>query len=99
KRPSDSSPVSGEVKYNAINVAPIPATENITISIEISELTEATLSLIDQQGNEIKNFGTFVFKPGIYTQTFNSSSLSSGLYAFRLNGLTFSKIVALPVIH
>jgi len=99
KRTIDPSPGRGQVTQNSLEVAPIPATDNINITIGISETTEATISIVDQQGNEVMHFGSQLFMQGVYTQSFICSGLPSGLYAIRVNGLSFTKTVTLPIIH
>lgn len=72
------------------NIFPNPVDENITISTDICESGEYTLSLLDYTGKEIFCFYKGKIVKGNFTKTYNLSNISDGIYLLTLSSDNFS---------
>ncbi|MEO8167184.1 MAG: T9SS type A sorting domain-containing protein, partial [bacterium] len=70
---------------------PNPFNPSTTIRFEIPNSTRLTLKVFDVVGKEVATIASGEFNAGAYTATFDASSLSSGLYFYRLEAAGFSK--------
>jgi hypothetical protein len=87
----------GEVVGNTISVVPNPVVDEVTISFEVKETTNANLSITDVVGRKLITILDGQLPNGEYTYVENLGSLDRGLYLVTLtmeNGETkVSKIV------
>ena len=80
-------------------VNPNPVQSRAVITYDLPNESQVTLRIIDLMGREIKPILTNTIQnPGIHEVSFNSSSLSSGLYTIQLNvaGIVHQKRI---VVH
>ena len=70
---------------------PNPFNANSKIKFKISKLSGVRLSVFDITGKEIAGIVDERLKPGTYEVTFDGSSLSSGVYFYRLSAENYSE--------
>ncbi|NCP84256.1 MAG: T9SS type A sorting domain-containing protein [Bacteroidetes bacterium] len=71
---------------------PNPFNPTTTIRYDVPETGLVTIELFDITGRKVKNLVNGISRPGVFTATLNASSLSSGLYIYRMS--LNSKIIA-----
>lgn len=69
--------------FNAFNVYPNPATDNITIEAEFSEITNATVQLFDLSGAKL--FFDYVSATTAFNKEWNVSNLAPGMYILQVD--------------
>ncbi len=77
---------------------PNPFNPETVIRYSIPEKSEVSLRLYDLLGNEIAQLFTGIKEPGNYEQKLDASSLSSGIYIYRLSAGKFSSAKKLSII-
>ena len=91
---SSTQPIKYKLGYNYPN--PFNPATKISYSIEKSGLTK--LKIYDILGREIKTLVNEIKNPGEYTVEFNGSTLSSGVYFYKLESGSFSDIKRMMLI-
>ena len=75
----------GEVIGNSIQVFPNPFVENVTITFEVKETTNANLSVYDVVGRKVVTIIEGQLPDGTYNYNENLGQLEPGLYIITLN--------------
>ena len=75
----------GEVVGNSIQVFPNPFVENVTITFEVKETTNANLSVYDVVGRKVVTIIEGQLPDGTYNYNENLGQLEPGLYIITLN--------------
>ena len=75
----------GEVVGNSIQVFPNPFVENVTITFEVKEKTNANLSVYDVVGRKVVTIIEGQLPDGTYNYNENLGQLEPGLYIITLN--------------
>ncbi len=70
--------------YNLSDNYPNPFNPSTKISYELPELTNVSLRVYDMSGREVAELVNQMQQPGSYDVIFNASSLSSGVYFYKL---------------
>jgi hypothetical protein len=70
---------------NNMELYPNPFTSNLTISFNIKQQGNTTLSIVDATGREVKSVMGDMTPSGKYTYTVDMSDLSDGMYLAVLN--------------
>ena len=70
--------------YNLSDNYPNPFNPSTKISYEIPELANVSLRVYDMSGREVAELVNQMQQPGSYDVIFNASSLSSGVYFYKL---------------
>ena len=72
---------------------PNPFTPSTQITYAVPKAAKITLEIFDVLGRKVATLVDGVVTPGYYTANFNASSMSSGIYFYRLSspGVTFTK--------
>ena len=87
----------GNVNGNSIEVFPNPTTDEITVTFEVEETTNANLSIYDVVGRKVITILDGQLPNGKYTYNENLGQLERGLYMVTLNleneGVKVSKVV------
>ena len=87
----------GNVNGNTIEVFPNPTTDEITVTFEVEETTNANLSIYDVVGRKVITILDGQLPNGKYTYNENLGQLERGLYMVTLNlendGVRVSKVV------
>ena len=87
----------GNVNGNTIEVFPNPTTDEITVTFEVEETTNANLSIYDVVGRKVITILDGQLPNGKYTYNENLGQLERGLYMVTLNleneGVKVSKVV------
>ena len=79
------------VIYNLNQNYPNPFNPATTISYSIPRESFVTLKIYDALGRQVTSLVEKKESPGKYSVEFNASKLSSGVYFYRLNALTYGK--------
>ncbi|MBZ0200497.1 MAG: T9SS type A sorting domain-containing protein [Ignavibacteriaceae bacterium] len=104
--------LDGTAKYsNIISVAfelpnnfglnqnyPNPFNPSTTISYSIAQTSPVTLKIYDVTGREIAVLVNEVKQPGRYDVSFDASTLSSGVYFYKLNAGSFSSVKKMSIL-
>jgi hypothetical protein len=91
---NNTNPESFELKQNYPN--PFNPVTRISYSLPVK--SNITIKLYDVKGSELMTLVTGVFETGEYTFDFNATSLSSGVYYYRLQGESFSDTKKMVVV-
>jgi len=87
----------GNVNGNSIEVFPNPTTDEITVTFEVEETTNANLSVYDVVGRKVITILDGQLPNGKYTYNENLGQLEQGIYMVTLNleneGVKVSKVV------
>ena len=68
------------VVFNSLNVSPNPATESVNIDYTVADASDVTISVKDLQGREVIHVTSEKKAMGIYSESVNVASLSTGIY-------------------
>ncbi|MBK6912819.1 MAG: T9SS type A sorting domain-containing protein [Ignavibacteriales bacterium] len=72
---------------------PNPFNPSTTISFAIPEKSFVTLKVYDVLGREVANLVNEELETGIFEMTFDASTLSSGVYIYRITAMKYGKIL------
>jgi hypothetical protein len=92
--------ISSEVpgNFNLYQNYPNPFNPVTKIKFDISKVGQAFLSVYDITGREIQKLVNEQLSPGTYEVTFNSGALSSGVYFYKLESGSYSKVLKMTLI-
>lgn len=85
-------------EYNLAQNYPNPFNPATTISYSVAEQGQVTLKIYDVIGNEVGVLINEIKAPGNYTIQFNSNSLSSGVYFYKLSANKYTAIKKMIVL-
>ena len=85
-------------KFDVSQNYPNPFNPTTKINFDLPENGKVDLRLYDMLGREVATLVNEVRTAGYYTVNFNASSLSSGIYFYRMNAGKFSSIKKMAVI-
>jgi hypothetical protein len=87
----------GDVNGNSIEVFPNPTTDEITVTFEVEETTNANLSIYDVVGRKVITILDGQLPNGKYAYNENLGQLEQGIYMVTLSleneGIKVSKVV------
>lgn len=78
---------SKNIESNSLNMQcyPNPASNNVTLSYSIKEVSNVRIEMLDISGRMVKVFDLKMQKPGDYTVNINTEGIISGTYIYRLS--------------
>ncbi len=85
-------------KYILHQNYPNPFNSSTVIEFEIPKRTEIKLSVYDMLGREVKTLVNEIKSPGKYIVSFDASSLSSGVYFYKISAGEFSDVMRMVLI-
>ena len=85
-------------KYILHQNYPNPFNSSTVIEFEIPKRTEIKLSVYDMLGREVKTLVNEIKSPGKYIVSFDASSLSSGVYFYKISAGEFSDVKRMVLI-
>ncbi len=83
----------------AIAVYPNPANETANVSVQISNTTDITISVVDLLGNNVMNITNETVISGAHQYAINTSDLSSGIYFVKVTSGDTNQVVKFTVAH
>lgn len=90
--------IKGE--QSSISISPTPNNGQLsTVAISLIESDNLTIALYDAAGVKVMDIASQYFKSGKHTLSFDCSTLASGMYALRVQGLSINKSLMLPVVR
>lgn len=87
-----------DMSYGLAQNYPNPFNPSTTISFSIPNESHVTLKIYDVLGREVATLVNGNFKAGGYTKTWNATSVSSGIYFYRLEAGNYSETKKLNLI-
>lgn len=87
---SGGNTVSNEIIESPSNFSlnqnyPNPFNPTTTISFQLSEVSNTTLTIFDTTGRQISEIVNSKLSPGVYSYSFDASGLASGVYFYKLS--------------
>ena len=76
----DSPDTRNEETGLLAEIFPNPASGKVTITYKISGMTDVTIKLFDNHGNQVDMIGHYNKTPGLYSEDYDVSKLASGVY-------------------
>ena len=81
--PTGINDVAGNI--SKLSVYPNPATNKVTVSVDLKEQTDLTIDIVDITGKQIAVISKDKNAAGNINRTYNTSALANGLYTIRIN--------------
>ena len=81
-----STTVRADVPYPVMKISPNPASERMTVDLDVPEESKISLELYDMLGRKVEVVAEGIYS-GEHKLTLNTSNLSSGIYTVVLSGM------------
>ena len=90
--------VAAPGKYNLEQNYPNPFNPNTNIIYQIANNTFVSLKVYDMTGKEVTTLVNEIKAAGYYTVNFNASNLASGIYIYKLEAGSYTKVLKMVLV-
>ena len=90
--------ISTPAKYNLEQNYPNPFNPSTKISYEIAQDSKVSLKIYDMTGKEVVTLVNDFKAAGYYSVDFNASNLASGIYLYKIEAGSYSKVLKMALV-